>query len=107
MPNKESGLVYAFAVGLPSLLDFHLYSAYLSSPWTTEKLAEDDPEMIPVVWRLFAEATIAAFILTTITGAILAKALHSALPLLVSYLSFAFGAIWMGVEYWRATQRSV
>ncbi len=97
--GKVAGLIAAFAIGMPALIDFHLYSSFLSSPYTTQKFAAENEEDAAQVWGLFRDATTAGLILTVATGGALAYGYGEWWPLWVALLSFAFGAIWMWYEY--------
>ena len=98
--GKETGLVTAFAIGIPALIAFHEYSTYLSSPWTTQKLA--DPEDAPSLWRLYWEATAATILWTLATGLALAYGMGNYLPVLIALASAGAVAVWIWYDYDRA-----
>lgn len=58
----------ALGLGVSVLTAEHFFSAGLSSPYTTQKLAQGNPTDAKIVWELFWEASIAsmglAFMLT-------------------------------------------
>lgn len=96
--GKETALIYSFAVGVPALIEFHSYSSYLSSPWTTGKLPKDG-EDIEHFWRLFWEATASSLIFTAIVGGTLAWGYGSAWPLVVALASATAVTVWMYLDY--------
>ena len=98
--RERDGLIAAFAIGIPALVAFHEYSTYLSSPWTTQKLAEDGDESS--LWRLYWEATAATFLWTGATGIALAWGTGEIWPLIVSLISAAGVAAWIYTDYDRA-----
>ena len=98
--GKERGLIAAFAIGIPALIGFHEYSTYLSSPWTTQKLAK--PEDAPSLWRLFWEATAATLLWTAATGVALSLGTGEWWPLVISLVSAGAVAAWIWTDYDRA-----
>ena len=101
--GKASSLIYAFAVGVPSMIGYHNYSAYLSSPWTTGKLMTDGD--LAEFWRLFWEATASSFLFAGVVGAVLSYGTHSVWPLVVALVSEAVVTSWMYYDYSTAIER--
>lgn len=100
--GKESALIYAFAVGIPLLLAEHVFSANLSSPWTTGKLAQSAGDQA-AFWRLFGEAAFFSMLFAILIGWTLYKGLGNGIgPLLVSIGTTAFVIAWMAWDYSRA-----
>ena len=100
--GQESALIYAFAIGIPLLLSEHVFSANLSSPWTTGKLAQSEEDQAGF-WRLFTEAAVASLIFAIIIGAVLWKGLGTgAGPLVVSVVMTSAVIGWMYWDYRRA-----
>lgn len=99
--GKENSLIYAFAVGVPALIEFHTYSSYLSSPWTTGKLAKSADD-IDHFWFLFTEATAASLIFSGIVGAILSHGFGSPYPFIVAIITAIAVSAWMYYDYYTA-----
>jgi hypothetical protein len=84
MPNEVNdtgAIIAALSVFSVAVTGEHLFSTFLSSPWTTQKFAETDEDK-RIVWKLYGEA--AAF--TLIFSVIMAY-------LLKSWLAVATGII--------------
>ncbi len=100
--GKETALVYAFAIGIPLLLSEHVFSANLSSPWTTGKLAQSEQDHT-AFWNLFTEASIASLIFAALIGFTLYKGLGNGIgPLVVSIGATAIVILWLWWDYSRA-----
>lgn len=104
--GRESALIYAFAIGIPLLLSEHVFSANLSSPWTTGKLAQSEEDKA-AFWRLFEEAAFASLAFSVIIGFTLYKGTHDYTPLIVSVLTTALIVAWMYYDYSRALDGSL
>jgi hypothetical protein len=105
--TRESALVYAFAIGIPLLLSEHVFSANLSSPWTTGKLAQTQEDQ-SAFWKLFAEASLASLAFAVIIGWTLYKGLgNGAGPLVISIGMTMLVIGWMAWDYMRALDGSL
>ncbi len=92
-----SALKQALGLSVSMLSSEHMFSASLSSPWTTGKLTQTQSDK-DAFWRLFTEAAIASFAFAFIIGYLL----HDLRALIFSLAGAAAIVLWMYFDYARA-----
>lgn len=105
--NGISALKQALAVSVSVLSSEHVFSAALSSPWTTGKLSQTEEDEA-AFWTLFTECVFASYIFAITTGLILTYANGGAdgkkdfKPLIWSLAGTTAVVIWLYFDYKRA-----
>lgn len=95
--GKETAIVYTLSFGIPALIEFHTYSSYLSSPWTTGKLMT--PEDLESFNKLFTEAALSSLVFSGATGAIMSWGYGSPWPFVVAVATAIAVTVWMWYDY--------
>lgn len=99
---ENGALRSALGLSVSMLSAEHIFSATLSSPWTTGKLTQSQ-EDVTAFWRLFTEAAVASVIFAVVIGLIL----KDSKALLFSLVG-TFAIIgWMYYDYSRALDGSL
>lgn len=101
MPNENgpgtTALKQALGLSVSMLSAEHIFSATLSSPWTTGKLTQTEKDK-NAFWTLFTEAAIASFAFAAIIGFLL----HDLRALIFSLIGTGVIVAWMYYDYSRA-----
>jgi cation transporter-like permease len=95
--NNISALKQALGLSVSMLSSEHIFSATLSSPWTTGKLTQTEQDQ-NAFWTLFSEAAIASVIFAIVIGVIL----QDLTSLIVSLIGTSIIISWMYFDYSRA-----
>lgn len=103
-----SALKQALAVSVSMLSSEHVFSATLSSPWTTGKLTQTE-EDVNAFWKLFNEAVIASYAFAIVTGLILTYngKKRDWYPLLWALGGTTVVVVWLYFDYKRALDGSL
>ena len=101
--NGVKDLKSALGLAVSMLSSEHIFSATLSSPWTTGKFInnpdnQNKEQDIQAFWTLFTEATVASVGFALVIGYLL----HDMRALIFSLVGTAFIIIWMYFDYARA-----
>ena len=100
MVESENGvrhLLSALGLAVSMLSAEHIFSATLSSPWTTGKLTQTEQDK-NAFWTLFTEAAVASFAFSVIIGFLL----HDMRALIFSIVGTIAIVAWMYYDYSRA-----
>ena len=95
--NGVRDLKSALGLAVSMLSSEHIFSATLSSPWTTGKMVKDEGDK-KAFWTLFTEAAIASVIFAAVIGYLL----HDMRALIFSLIGTAVIITWMWYDYSRA-----
>lgn len=87
----------ALGLSVSMLSSEHIFSATLSSPWTTGKLTQTEQDE-SAFWQLFTEAAIASVAFSLVIGYLL----HDMQALILSMIGTALIILWMWYDYSRA-----